>query len=70
MEWTDVLRLVTVIAMAWGAWQSWKALPKPTIIDGRKCYRQPDGSYRTLWGRRVAVPEGVKAKDQEAGKQG
>lgn len=58
MEFIDVLRVLFLIGMVYGAWSSYKALPKPIMIDGRRAYRQPDGSYRTWWGGRIKVPDG------------
>jgi hypothetical protein len=53
MEWVDVLRLITVAALAYGAWRTFRNRPPVRTLHGRRYYRQPDGSYRTIWGGRV-----------------
>lgn len=53
MEATDLLRAGVVAGLAYGVWRGWKALPSPVILEGKRYYRQPDGTYRTLLGRRV-----------------
>ena len=50
------LRLLVVVGLACGAWRSWKALGHSVRLDGRRYYRQPDGTYRTFWGGRVRDP--------------
>ncbi len=67
------LRLITVIGLVIGAWRAFKATGKPTRFEGRNYYRQEDGSYRTLWGRRVKDEEtqnalaALEAKEQGPG---
>lgn len=56
MELADWLRLAVVFSLAYGAWTSWKRLPTPVRLNGRRYYPQPDGSFCTLWGRRVCDP--------------
>ena len=53
MEWVDILRLITVAALAYGAVRSFRNRPPVRILNGQRYYRQPDGSYRTIWGRRI-----------------
>lgn len=57
MEAIDLLRLGVVAGLAYGAWRGWKALPTPVVFEGKRYYRQPDGTYRTLFGRRVRNPD-------------
>ena len=57
MEAIDLLRLVVIVGLAYGAWRGWRALPSPVILEGKRYYRQPDGTYRTLGGRRVRSRE-------------
>lgn len=61
MEAIDLLRVGVVVGLAYGAWRGWKALPTPVVFDGKRYYRQLDGTYRTLFGRRVRNPELVLA---------
>jgi hypothetical protein len=56
VELSDWLRLFVVVGLAYGAWTSWKRLPVPVRLNGRRYYPQPDGGFRTLWGRRVRDP--------------
>jgi hypothetical protein len=56
MDFEPWIRLLVLIAMVAGAWRAWKAMPKPVKHEGRKYYPQPDGSFRTIWGRRVRDP--------------
>jgi hypothetical protein len=56
MQPIDWLRLFSVVATACAVWSLWRARPKPVLIDGRSYYRQPDGGWRTVWGRRVRDP--------------
>lgn len=51
------LHLIVLIFMVVGAWNAWKAMGKPVRLEGRRYYRQSDGSYRTIWGRPVKNPE-------------
>lgn len=71
MEAIDLLRLVMIVGLAYGAWRGWRALPPPVILEGKRYYRQPDGTYRTLGGRRVRNPEimlALAAADNERSK--
>lgn len=54
------LRLLVLVSLVLGAWQAWKAQRPPLRIEGKRYYRQPDGSYRTLWGWRIRDPELVR----------
>lgn len=56
MDWTDILRLLVVIGMAYGAWAAFKNLPPAALYQGKRYYRQADGSFRTLWGQKVRDP--------------
>jgi hypothetical protein len=55
IDWTDVLRLFAALAMLYGAWRAYKNL---VVVkhEGRRYYRQKDGAYGTIWGRRVRDP--------------
>jgi len=55
MDWEDALRLLTFIALAAGAWQSWKAMPPPVRARGRRYWRGPKG-FHSIWGWRVRDP--------------
>lgn len=69
MSWLETgLRLLVVVGLAYGAWQSWKALGRPVVVDGRRYFRQPDGSYRTFWGGRVRDPDLVRRIAEAASK--
>lgn len=71
MEAIDLLRLVVIVGLIYGAWRSWKALPSPIILEGKRYYRQPDGTYRTIGGRRVRDREliiALAAADNERSK--
>lgn len=63
-KWEVALRLFASLGMAIGAWEAWRALPKPTKVNGRRYYRQPDGSFRTAWGLRVRDPALLAAIEQ------
>lgn len=68
MEAIDLLRMGVVVGLAYGAWRGWKALPPPVVFEGKRYYRQPDGTYRTLFGRRVQNPSlmlALSAADKE-----
>lgn len=53
VEWIDLVRLLALLGMAYGARQAWKALPAPVVHDGRRYRRGPDGVWRGFWGGRV-----------------
>jgi len=61
VTWENALRLLVIIGMGFGAWNAWKALPEAVVVNGRKYYPQPDGSYRTIWGRRAKDPAVLEA---------
>lgn len=65
-KWETALRLFAIVGMAVGAWESWRAMPKPTVVRGRRYYRQPDGSYRSAWGLRVRDPALLAAIEEAA----
>lgn len=46
------LKVAALIFMALGAWRSFKAMGTPVRFEGRRWYRQPDGSYRRWYGGR------------------
>lgn len=50
MDWTTVLRVLFIIAMVVGTWRSIKAMGRPVMYEGRRYYRQPDGSFRRWYG--------------------
>jgi hypothetical protein len=56
VDWVDVLRLLAIIGMAIGAWESYRKLPPKTVLNGKRYYRQPDGRFTSIWGRRVKDP--------------
>ncbi len=56
MDWTDVVRLLAALGMAYGAWQGWRRMPRRIVLEGHGYYRQPGGGFATLWGRRVRDP--------------
>ncbi len=56
MDWSDALRLLAVVGLAYGAWQGWRAMPRRIVVARRSYYRQPDGRFATTWGRRVRDP--------------
>jgi hypothetical protein len=62
MDWSDVLRLLAIIGLAYGAWTTFKSLVK-VRHGGRTYYRQKDGSFSTAWGRRVRDPDLIAALD-------
>ena len=53
MEWFDILRILAVAGMTWGAWDVWLKMPPAIALGGKRFYRHPDGTFRTLWGRRA-----------------
>lgn len=68
MTWVDWLRLAALLAMGVGGWRSWKALPPPTVVGRRRYYRQPDGRFYTLFGRRARDPALLAALEAKASK--
>ncbi len=56
MDWVEILRLLAVVGLAYGAWQGFRNMPRPVRHNGRRYYRQPDGRFATIWGRRVKDP--------------
>jgi hypothetical protein len=73
MDWEQWLRLFVLISMVIGAWNAWKKMGKPVRLNGKRYYRQPDGSYRTVWGRPVkdpAVRQALAEGDDQTPTQG
>jgi hypothetical protein len=66
MDFEQWIRLFVLIAMVAGAWRAWRAMPKPLQHQGRRYYPQPDGSFRTAWGRRVRDPAILAALGEPA----
>ncbi|RYY27553.1 MAG: hypothetical protein EOP62_06000 [Sphingomonadales bacterium] len=48
-HWIDVLRLMSVIGLSYGAWQGWRNRPPSFLHDGRKYYRLRDGRFCNRW---------------------
>lgn len=48
--WT-VMRVLALLAMAWGAWSTFRKAPRAFAFEGRKYYSLPDGRFCTRWGR-------------------
>ena len=69
MDWEPWIRLFVLVAMVTGAWRAWKAMPKPVLYGRRKYYPQPDGSFRTIWGRKVKDPAILSALGQAAARE-
>jgi hypothetical protein len=55
-EWSDLFRLLAALAMAYGAYVSFKRMPPPLRYLGRRYYARTNGSFTTIWGRRVTDP--------------
>ena len=67
MDWTDlVLRLLAIVGVGWFLWQGFRRTQKRIVHAGRRYYRQPDGSFRTIWGRRVTDPAVLAALERVA----
>lgn len=66
MHWTDIFRLIAIVGMSYAAWVQYQRMPKATIVNGKRYYPQPDGSIRTLWGRRVRDPAVLAAFERQA----
>ncbi len=66
--WIDGLRLLSVVALAYGAWQGWRNRPPGVRLGRRKYYRLKDGRYASAWGRIVTDPALAEAlRASEAG---
>ena len=53
------LKVATLIFLALGAWRSFKAMGAPVRFEGRRYYRQADGSYRRWFGGRARRPRDI-----------
>lgn len=53
------LRIIALLAIALGAWRSFKALGEPVRFEGRRYYRHPDGRYRRWYGGRSRRPDEI-----------
>lgn len=53
------LRVVTLVLLSLGAWQSFKAMGTPVRFAGRRYYPQADGSYRRWYGGRAYRPDEI-----------
>ena len=48
-----LLKLLVLIGLILGAWQSFKAMGKPIVRRGKRWFLQPDGRYRRWYGGRA-----------------
>jgi len=53
------LKILTLVFLSIGAWRSVRAMGRPVRFEGRRYYRQPDGSYRRWYGGRAKPPEEI-----------
>ena len=61
-----LLRVLAIVGMAAGAWNSWKALGTPLVRGGKRWYLQPDGSYRRWYGGRSLTLAEIDHLDRPA----
>jgi hypothetical protein len=50
------LKFLSVAALAFGAWSSYRAMGTPVVFQGRRYFRQADGRYRRWYGGRLFDP--------------
>lgn len=53
------LKILALLGMLLGAWQSYRALGAPVRHGGRSYYRQADGTYRRWYGGRSYRPDEI-----------
>ena len=53
------LKLLTIVFLGIGTWQSLKAMGRPVRFEGRRYYRQADGSYRRWYGGGAKRPDEI-----------
>ena len=58
-----ILKIIVLIGLVLGAWQSFKALGKPTLRGGKRWYRQPNGLYCRWYGGRSRTEEQLGPPD-------
>jgi hypothetical protein len=63
--WEVALRVLVFFSLAAGAWTAWKRLPPPIRVRRKRYYRQPNGTFRTIWGRRARDPDLVTRLEAE-----
>jgi hypothetical protein len=56
LEWTDLFRLLFVVAMAYGAYQGFKRMGTPLRYNGKRYYPGPNGAFYNAWGILVRNP--------------
>jgi hypothetical protein len=63
------MRLLALAALSAATYRIWRMVKSPVVVDGKRYYHQPDGTYRTLWGKRITDGElisRVRALEQDA----
>jgi hypothetical protein len=55
-EWSDLLRLLAIVGMAYGAYCGFKRMPTPLRYKGRRYYPMSSGGFMNIFGVRVKNP--------------
>ncbi len=66
--WIDLLRVLSLAGLSYGAWKGWRKRPPILRLNGAKYYHLPDGRFCNAWYKIVTDPARIAALQTAAAK--